>query len=137
MQKVQSNPGEMPDIGDLSNLSAEKLQELETLLKSILALPIARDTYAQIIDGTPTRTPYSDDIKAFRSPLRKTIIVNDNSEPSGRAMQLYEETRTTFAPQGLKIDLKACTSSLMIFHFINPDSNTAGARLPKCATGKP
>lgn len=122
MQKIPSIPGEMPTIGDLSNLSVEKLQDLERVLKPILALPIARDTYAQIIDGTPTRTPYSDDIKANKSPLSETIIVSDNSKPSDRAMQLYEEIRTTFAPQGLKIDLKARTSSLIILYLIKPDS---------------
>ena len=104
----------MPIFGDLSNLSAEKLQELEKLLELILALPIARDTYAQIIDGTPTRTPYSDDIKARRSPLNETIIVSDNSKPTDRALQLYQEIRTTFAPQGLKVDLTARTSSLIM-----------------------
>lgn len=112
----------MPRFGDLSNLSAEKLQELETVLKSVLALPIARDTYAQIIDGTPTRTPYFDDIKARRSRLKETIILSDSLNPTDQAMQLYEEIRTTFAPQGLKIDLKARTSSLIIVHLIKPDS---------------
>ncbi len=122
MQEIESNPGEMFRLGDLSNLSAEKLQELETLLKSILALPVARDTYAQLIDGAPTRTPYSDDIKAVASPLSETIIINDNSEPSNRAMQLYQEMKATFAPQGLKIDLKARTSSFITLHLIKPNS---------------
>lgn len=121
MQEIESNPGEMFRLGDLSNLSAEKLQELETLLKSILALPVARDTYAQIIDGTPTRTAYSDEIKAMVSPLSETIIISDDSESSDRAMQLYEEVKKSFAPQGLKIDLKARTSSFVALHLIKPN----------------
>ncbi|KAF6227183.1 hypothetical protein HO133_008625 [Letharia lupina] len=106
MESVELSANEMPAFGDLINLSAEKLQELETVLSSILALPVARETYAQIIDGKPTRTPYSEDIKAHRSGLLETIIVNDNSKPSDGALQQYEEIRRTFVPQGLKIDLE-------------------------------
>ena len=109
MGRIESDVNEGPIFGHLTNLSPEKLGDLETLLKSILALPVARETYAQIIDGTPIRTPYSEDIKALRSRLRETIIVNDNSKPSDQAMQLYEEIRTKFAPQTLKIDLKVRT----------------------------
>lgn len=35
-----------------TTLSAEKLQQLETLLTSILAMPAAQDTYAHLIDRT-------------------------------------------------------------------------------------
>lgn len=91
----------MSRIGDLSNLSPTKLEELETVLASILALPVARQTYAQIIDGKSTRNLASLDFIALRSP-----IVNDGSKPSDRAVQLYEDFRVTFVPQGLKIDLQ-------------------------------
>ena len=90
----------MPSIGDLSNLSPTKLQELETVLASILALPVARQTYAQIIDGKSNRDLSQFDMNALRYP------VNDNLKPSDRAVQLYEEFKVTFAPQGLKIDLQ-------------------------------
>ena len=46
----------MPSFGDLTNIDPEKLQDLETVLTTILALPIARDTLAQVIEGRPTRT---------------------------------------------------------------------------------
>ena len=36
---------------DLAHLSAQKLQQLDRVLSSILALPIAQDTLAQISDG--------------------------------------------------------------------------------------
>lgn len=39
---------------DMTHLGAQKLQELDKVLKSILALPIAQDTFAQIIDGSTT-----------------------------------------------------------------------------------
>lgn len=114
MEEIESNTHEMPRFGDLTNLSPEKLQGLETVLTSILALPVARETYAQIIHGTPTRTPYSEDIKAHRSPFLETIVTTDDSKPSDQAMQLYEEIRAAFAPQTLRIDLKARICSLII-----------------------
>lgn len=97
---------QVPGFGDLTNVSAEKLQELETVLQHVLDLPIAQDTYAQIIDGTPTRTPFSDEIKRTRSTFYKTIIDSDNSKPTDEAMQKYEEIRQQIAPQDLVIDLK-------------------------------
>lgn len=69
----------------LTNLSAEKLQPLEVALTSILAMPIARDTYAQMIDGTSVR---------------------DHPSPSNEAIQQYEEIRKGFAVRALKIDTK-------------------------------
>ena len=105
---MESLANQNPTFGHLSNLSVEKLQELDKILTSILALPIARNTYAQIIDGIPTRTPHSDDIKAHRSHLIETIIVSDNAKPSDKAIREYEKTRTDFELHVLRIDLMVC-----------------------------
>ena len=102
---------ENPTFGDPTNLNVEKLQELETVLKSILALPLAKDTYAQILDGSPIRTPFSDDIRAHKSSLLETIIVGDKTKPSDDALQGYESIRRAFTPQILRIDLKVRTPS--------------------------
>ena len=108
---MQPNSVENPTFGDPTNISVEKLQEPETLLDSIWALPLARDTYAQVIDGSPIRTPFSDDIKAHESSLHATIIVGDKTKPSDHALQEYEKIRRGFAPQVLRIDLKVRTPS--------------------------
>lgn len=55
-----SNVNKVSTFTDLANLEAKKLQQLETVLTSILALPIARDTYAQIITVIPTDNPLWD-----------------------------------------------------------------------------
>lgn len=47
--KINQAPGFL----DLFHLSAEKLRQLDAVLKAVLALPIAQDTYAQIINGKP------------------------------------------------------------------------------------
>lgn len=125
MEKLESNANEMPGFGDLKNLSAEKLQELETVLTSILNLPVARETYAQLIDGKPIRTPYSDDIKAKKSHTRTVTIVSDNPKISDWAIQQYEELRTnfiaTFPPHGLKIDLKVPIHPLILVGLVSPN----------------
>ena len=96
--------------GDLTNISSAKLEDLEAAVGAILALPLARDTYAQIIEGRPTRTPYSDKIKGTKSTFYKTIIVS-NDKPSDEAVQEYDKIRTAFALRHLVIDLKVCLSS--------------------------
>lgn len=72
------------DIGftELANLSSEKSQQLDTVLKSILALPIAKDIFAQIIHGKPTW----------------------QSNPDQVAREQYNRFRKNFSAQGLKLD---------------------------------
>ena len=103
---MESYINTMPTFGDLSNVSVEKLQELNSVLAKILALPIAQDTYAQIIDGKPTRTPYSDQNKASQSRSGKINSISGTSKPSDQAIQEYEKIRKAFAPENLFIDLK-------------------------------
>lgn len=99
----------MPTFGDLTNVSNEKLQELHAVLAKILALPIARDTYAQVIDGKSKCTPYSDTNEASQS------------EPTSQAMQKYEKIRKAFVPENLVIDLKV-RNPFMFVHLRRFDS---------------
>lgn len=101
----------VPGFGDLTNVSVEKLEELEKILGVILALPITRNTFAQIIEGTPTRTPFSDEIKQSESTFRHTVIANHDAEPSDEAVQDFEEIRSAFTARNLIIDLKVYISS--------------------------
>lgn len=104
---------DQPSFGNLTNVDPKKLQDLETVLTAILALPIAPDTFAQIIEGRPTRTPYSDEIKKSKDPFIKTIIISDNVEPSHEAVQRFEEIKAAFAPQDLIMDLKVRRLSIL------------------------
>lgn len=119
---IESIASDMPSFGDLTNVDPEKLQDLETVLTTIRALPIARDTLAQVIEGRPTRTPFSDEFKKSRSTFHKTIIVNDNVKPSHKAVQKFDEIKTAFAPQDLIIDLEVRSLSiLMILYPVQTD----------------
>ena len=103
---MESYASKGPTFGDLTNLSVEKLQELDTVLKTILALPIARDIFAQIIDGNPTHPVY---------PNERMSSVSGNSKPTDQVLREYENIRNTFASQDLLIDLRVRDPSLVLY----------------------
>ena len=102
---MESYASKVPTFGDLTNLSVEKLQELDDVLKTILTLPIAQEIYAQIIDGNPTHPIY---------PNERTSSVSGKSKPTNHALQEYEKIRNTFASQDLLIDLKVRNPFLVL-----------------------
>ena len=110
-----------PNFGNLTNVDPKKLQDLEAVLTAILALPVARDTFAQIIEGRPLRTPYSDEIKKSKDPSIKTIIISDNVKPSHKAVQRFEEIKAAFAPQDLIMDLKVRHLSILRLCSVQTD----------------
>ena len=111
---MESNVTEVATWPDISNLSAEKLQQLETILTSILAMPITRDTYAQIIDGS---------------------VVRDNSKTSHEAIQQYEEIRKSFTVRALKIDTQVQRRPTSADHCSPADFDKADSKVSECATG--
>lgn len=113
---------ENPNFGDLSNLDVNKLQELDTVLGSILALPVAQKAFSQIIAGKPTRSPFSDDIKTRSCYMHETFIDRDGAKSSDQAVRQYEHIRKAFTSQGLKIDLNVCTLPLIRDRAVNSDS---------------
>ena len=79
---MASTLNQLSGVSDLLHFSVEKLQQLDVVLKSILALPIAEDTFAQILDGRPSW----------------------QSKPSDEARQQYGEFRKAFSVQALKLN---------------------------------
>ena len=98
----------------LTDLSAEKLQQLETILKSILATPLAQKTFAQIIDGNPT---------------------DSQSDPSNEAIQQYKQIRESFTVQALKVDTHVNWPFILSSHISLADFDKAGPRLPESVVG--
>ena len=82
---MESSTNEVSGFTELTHLSAEKLQPLDAVLKSILALPIAHETFAQIIDGNTW-----------------------NSNPGHRARGRYKEFIKQFSADILKLDTRVC-----------------------------
>lgn len=119
--KMDTKAHENLNFGDLSNLDVNKLQELDTVLASILALPVTQEASSQIIAGKPTRSPFSDDIKTKRCYMHETFIDSDNAKPSDQAVREYENIRKAFTPQSLKIDLNVCTLPLVRDRVVNSD----------------
>lgn len=89
---------------DLARLSPEKLQPIEDTLSAILTLSSAIDTFAQIIDGTPTRTSF------YRNygPPGDDSTVSERLEPSDAAIQMYSNVRTAFSAQDLRMPTQVC-----------------------------
>ncbi len=115
---MESIASDMPSFGDLTNIDPEKLQDLKTILTTILALPIARETFAQVIEGRPTRTPFSDEFKRQNLMFHKTIIVGENLKPSHEAVQRFDEIKTAFVPEDLIIELKVRSLSALILYSV-------------------
>lgn len=89
---MESKVNKFSHFADLGHLSAEKLQQLDTVLRSTLALPVAQDTYAHIIDGKPAWESNAN--SDTEGPLN----------PSFKARQQYEEFRKVFNAKALKLD---------------------------------
>ena len=96
---------ESSGLSDLIHLSAEKLRQLEIVLESILALPIAQDTYAQIIDGECVRQSLPDG--STQGSSTETAIVSDRPKPTSWAIQQYREFMKDFVDT-LKINTEVC-----------------------------
>ena len=111
---MESNVTDVSTWPGTSNLNAEKLEQLETILTSILAMPIARETYAQIIDGS---------------------VVRDNSKTSDEAIQKYEEIRKGFTVQALKIDTQVQRRPTSADHCSPADFDKADPKVSECAAG--
>ena len=127
-----SNVSEVPGLSGLIHLSAEKLRQLEIVLESILALPVAQDTYAQIIDGERIRQPLLDG--STQGSSTETAIVNDRPKPSNWAIQQYKEFMKGFVDT-LKINTEVCWRSTLIDHCPHIDFDVAGPEVPECALG--
>ena len=113
---MESKAYEHPAFGDLTKIHPEKLQELETILTFILSLPVARETFSQIITGSTRSAPYSGDIKS-NNGFDKPTTEDDDATSRDQAMREYEEVRKAFAVQRLKIDLNVRSPSLTYLHL--------------------
>ena len=67
---------------DLSILYPGELQELDSILRLLLNLSVAQDTFAQILDGRPTW----------------------QSQPSPQAREKYNEFKASFSARSMKLD---------------------------------
>ncbi len=132
---MNSHHDQSPRFAHLANLSTIKIQQLDTILASILELPSTQSTYAQIIDGKRTWQSYIDpNTYGFQN---ETTIVSDHPNPSDRALQLYEEIRTKFTPQALRLEVNVFLPFFPTSFRADADSDIAGSELPKRAARKP
>ena len=85
------------------DLDADKLTSLQKAVKSILALPIALYTFAEIIDGKPSSPSPMRELQGLVVDYSK---LSDGSEPDQEAMRLFKEFRSKFDVRNVKMDIK-------------------------------
>ena len=85
----------------LFDLSASKLELLERSLNSILQLAVAEETFAQIIDGKPTRPSYERNYFTLFDPS-----VSERLCPTDSSVREWAQIKENLGLQSLKLDVK-------------------------------
>ena len=96
-----SDRHELDSLAGLSDLNPSKLELLDRALKSILLSAIAQDTFAQIIDGQPTRSSYKDNYRTVWEP-----DVSERTCPTEASIREWTKIKEIFVPQTLKLDVR-------------------------------
>ena len=86
-------------LANLSDLALTKFELLDRTLKPILLSAIAEDTFAQIIDGQPTRPSYR---KNYRTVWDRGV--SERTRPTDSSIREWTEIKETFVPQILRLD---------------------------------
>lgn len=94
-----------PSLANLSDLTPRKLELLDRSLKFILLSAIAQDTFAQIIDGQPTRLSYEINYRTIRDP-----DVSERMYPADSSIREWIEIREAVVPQTLRLDAQLVQS---------------------------
>ena len=94
---------DLDSLPDLSNLgiTSTKLERLDRALKPVLLSEIAEDTFAQIIDGQPTRTSYESNYRAIWD-----AGVSERLCPTEPSIRVWTEIRENFLSKTLKLDVQ-------------------------------
>ena len=129
---MDSPVDKLPTFADLANLSTDKFQHLESTLAFILASPAAQDTYAQLIDGIPTRQSY---VKDPGFPNEVTIV-SDRPNPSDEAIQQYKEIRAGLTLDAVKMDINVQPHD-PVGNLCRCSRDTAGSDVPECTSQYP
>jgi hypothetical protein len=103
----------------VSNLQGDHLFAFNRTLSSVLSTALAERTFAQIIDGLPTR----DDVGYFPTYSKE---IGDNTASSLEAMEAVRRLREHFNTFSTLVDVKVSSNP----SFITADSDRLGS-LPK------
>ena len=91
---------------DLSHLDGRKRDILETSLTKILNSDVGVNTYAQIIDGQPTRTSFINEC----GYVRDFTHVSERLEPTAKSVNAYRDITSVFSVDTLRIDVDVSTN---------------------------
>lgn len=72
----------------LENLAAEHYAALQLAMSKMLSTSLASETFAQIIDGLPTRDVYLDYYNSHRPDFEENLV---SSQPAMDAVESYQK----------------------------------------------
>ncbi len=90
----------------LSTLPPEHYTTVERAISNILSTTLARETYAQIVDGLPVRDVYQEYYGGGRPEY------SANLQPSPLALQITDECRETLTLDTVHIDMNVSAPSI-------------------------
>ena len=100
--KCDLSPEHDVDLVNLACITPEKLERLEATLATILTSSVAEETYAQLIDGNPTRSSFYEN---YGGENLENTNVSDLDKPSSQAIQSFQDIRASFSPLDLSLDV--------------------------------
>ncbi|KAI1905597.1 hypothetical protein LOZ39_006816 [Ophidiomyces ophidiicola] len=103
----------------LENLSPPHFEVLQQALWTILSTDLAMETFAQVVDGRPTRDVYQDYVYEFRKSF------HNNIHPSDAALETVESCRRNLDLGSLQISAKI----VQAFQNTTPGSRESHLRL--------
>lgn len=88
---------------DLADLSPDKLDALARAVTRILETERGEETFAQIIDGKPTRSTF---LRNHFEEYMNNDNISDAMEPTEYAKQSYKEIKESFDITVLKLEME-------------------------------
>ncbi|KAK8159157.1 hypothetical protein IWX90DRAFT_291826 [Phyllosticta citrichinensis] len=116
------------DVVSLNDLSADHVESLKSTVARILATPVARQTFAQIVDGLPLY----EDRREYPPPATHPLV-DGRRDVCPEASQAMDTFRDNFSLDMLHFDTKVCKES-RILSVIQFDKGTRSHSLPRPPT---
>lgn len=105
MEKL-SVRGALPSMTPLANIDPERFRLINSILMTILTSDVAESTFAQIIDGPPTRNSFE------HNTATRTLDfeIASRDEPTQQSRSIFREFRDQLQPAFITLDSKVCSS---------------------------
>ena len=91
-----------PPMASLASVDLERFRLINSILMTILASDVAESTFAQIIDGIPTRISFEDNTAMRPSSFE----ISSRDEPTQQSRLIFREFCNQLQPASMTVDSK-------------------------------